>query len=147
MDKNELYAALTKKVGYEVVTESYSDQQVRIEGRLPQSQMPLWLAVMNALMTRANSSEWNIDISKHYFVRGDDVRFAWRIIIQSPDVPAHLSDIVNTIMTTRPPFAEVMEVPLHANPNRNAPVRGKGAQGVLSAVVGPMAFAQQKAGG
>jgi hypothetical protein len=100
----------------------------------------------------AGTQAWSVDISKHYFVpkpmaelviggvepaNGTHVLFAWRIILQAPNLAEHYKDIVDVIARVRQPRSELMEVPLSAPPNRNALSKGKGAQSALSPMVGP----------
>jgi hypothetical protein len=85
-----------------------------------------------------------VDISKQYFLRNERVLFGWRLIFQGEGVAEHLPKICEAVSNAPRAKAVVEEQPLAgARGDRNAPRGGKGAQGVLGAVVGPMAIAQQ----
>jgi len=148
MEHLSITKALAKKVGLEVVSMTNTDQQLRVLGRVHPNLLHDWLLVMQWLLTKSETTDWKIDLSKQYFLRGQKLLYGWRIIIQSENLSKHYSDIVSTIMSVPSPVKELDEVPLAAPPNRNAlSGTGKGAQPTMSAVVGPMARAQIRAGG
>lgn len=144
----ELVNILKMRGGFDLVNHQADEKQIRMLGRVPKQMMNSWLVVVHHMLSVSEKSAWNIDVSKQYFLRGGRVIFAWRLIIQADDVESKLEHICNAI--TNAPRAKhiIEEQPLvGARPDRNSPQHGKGAQGVLGAVVGPMAIAQQQMGG
>lgn len=141
MDQEQLFTVLAKKAGFEVVNATGNQAQLRVLGRVQGSENTArWLLVVERLLMKAVGAPWNIDISKQYFLRGEKLLYGWRVILQSPDLTPHFSTIVSTVNSTPSRVAVVSdEIPLNANPNRNALRNGKGAQGVLTAIVGPSA--------
>jgi hypothetical protein len=139
MDQEQLYAALSKRAGFEVVNTTGSQTQLRVLGRVQGSENTArWLLVVERLLVKAAGAPWSIDISKQYFLRGEKLLYGWRVILQAPDLAPHFDAIVAAVNSTPARVAVVSdEVPLNASPNRNALRNGKGAQGVLTAVVGP----------
>lgn len=146
---NQLYAALHSKVGLVVRGETKTDNQLRIIARIPREAMPTWLKVMSALFKESRAALWDIDISKQYFPRdeSDDVVFGWRLILQGEKISQHIPSITNVIIEAPIAVMQLDEVPLVGSAGRNSMKRGKGAQHSGKAVVGPMAFAQQREGG
>jgi hypothetical protein len=117
-----LYAALSEKVGLEVVPESEvaTESQVRFMVRVKTGTMTTrWLAVLDHILS-VPLPGCGLDVSKHYF-RSPHLRFGWRIIIQSKNLPeaiSHLAELVRTaqlkVIQTRE-----QEVPLQGSPNRS----------------------------
>lgn len=145
---NELYQVLRARGGYEVVSRTEGPTQLRLLGRVPSELMDSWKVVMHHLLNLSERSSWSIDISKQYFLRHGKLVYGWRTIIQGPDVSSRLSEISDAIRNA--PRAKVIieeQRLVGVSANRNSPKGGKGAQGVLTAVVGPMAIAAQRAGG
>lgn len=137
----DLYRALHQKVGFEVVRADVTDRQLRILGRIPEKgRMPTWLETMQRLLARGHSARWDVDISKQYFLRGEKLLFGWRVILQAEGLASCLPDIVSTVASAPQVSRQLEEAPLHASPNRNVVKRGKGAQPIDRAVVGPMAL-------
>jgi len=140
-------------VGYELASPpNETANQLRLSGRVNQSRTPSWLTTIELLAIAARKQDWSIDISKHYFVpdplaevvesgaepiNGTHVLVEWRIIVQAPNIAGHYGALAELIAKVQQPRSELMEVPLHAPPNRNALKNGKGAQGTMSAKVGP----------
>lgn len=137
-----LKEVLLHRVGFEVVSESVKDNQVRFFGRVRPMHMPGWLGVMTSLLKHSAQAPWSIDISRQYFLRGDKLMFGWRVILQGADIAEYLPEVTKSIQGVPRPTLELDEVPLHANPNRNALRNGRGAQLTDTAVVGPQARAQ-----
>jgi hypothetical protein len=133
---------LASKAGFEPIEEQVGDNRIRYFGRVRPHNMGTWLETMRSLLVASGQSQWTADLSKQYFLRGDKVFFGWRIIIQGPDVAQHLAHIVQVVNAAKIVEHQLDEVSLHAPPNRNALHNGKGAQGMLNAVVGPRAKAQ-----
>jgi hypothetical protein len=130
--------------------------QLRLTGRVSKARIPTWLVAVETLCVEAMTAAWTVDISQHHFVlpplaelvlsgteplNGSHIRFAWRVILQSSaGIVDHYPHILSVLERIQPVQAELMQIPLVAPPNRNAPVRGKGAQSMGSAVVGPAVF-------
>jgi len=134
MTPEELYSKLQVKTGFETLNKTSTDKQIRIVGRVHSPSIPTWLQVVERLLLRSESSKWNADISKQYFMRGDKLLYGWRIIFQADDIVKYLPEIASTIDST--PMAmstPTDEIPLHGNPNRYALNNGKGAQPMLTA--------------
>ena len=146
MELRDFYMVLGKRIGFEVKAETVSSSQMRLVGRIPQANMANWLVIMQRLLLRADKSPWKVDISKQYFLSSGKVLFGWRLIFQGEGIAGYLSEISQTVDGAPKARVEIDEVPLHASPSRNALVRGKGAQGVLTAVVGPLAAQKSNMG-
>ena len=138
-DWTPLYSILHKRVGFEVRSQSRSEQQLRLLARIPPNNMTKWLSIMNRLFEEESEQPWSLDISKQYFRRGDRVIYAWRVIIQGPELETHLKTLVRLIASAPQPTNEVTtkRLPGRWKEDRNVPVRGRGAQSVLHARVGP----------
>lgn len=150
----EVVANALLVVGFEVInSQEVGALQLRITGRVPKERMPTWRTTMERLNLLAGEG-WTIDISQQYFVPapiaemvkaggepadGSHLRSIWRIIIQSKEnMDDQLMAIANHIGKVQPPRVELMEVTLNAPESRNELRRGKGAQPMGKAVVGPM---------
>jgi len=144
----KLYDALHARGGYEIVNETVREGSLRLSGRVkPLSRVPQWLEVVQALYLAGEaSSDWDVDLSKQYFVR-EELRFAWRVILQGEGIESRVDDIVNIVLSapsTRTGQAQsasnaVWSVPLvGAGQDRNNAdtSRGKGAQPMLKAAIG-----------
>jgi hypothetical protein len=140
-------------VGFELINSVDQPQQLRVTGRVPKERMPSWRVACEQLNLAAGDG-WTIDVSQHYFVPdplagliragteppdGSHLRTAWRIIVRAKEgheLDTELGLVAQVLSKVQQPRAELLEVPLNVPPNRNAPVRGKGAQSVLTAVTG-----------
>lgn len=148
MTIEELCKSLNRKAGLETVSNSSTPNQIRLIGRVPTQGISTWLSIMERLLIRSESTKWKVDLSKQYFIRGGKLMYGWRIIFQSPEpIEEHLADIEGIISNTPAPIGESDEFHLYGNVNRTVLKRGKGAQGVLNPVVGPMALQMAKMGG
>ena len=146
MNITEFINALKMKGGFETVNHTISPSQIRILGRVGKDYTPGWYLIVRQLLTQSGRDGWTIDISKQYFLRGDKVMFAWRIILQVADskagtVESRLLEVMTIIGSAPKPKVVIMEEPLPGvRGDRNvasAGSRGKGAQNSLSAKVGP----------
>lgn len=147
MNFAELVRVLKMRGGFDVVNQSVTTNQIRILGRVPKDMMNAWLVIIHHMLSHSEAASWSVDISKQYFLRNGRVLFGWRVIFQGEQIEQHLPMICEAISNTPRPKVIIEEQRLHgASANRNSPRGGKGAQGVLTAVVGPMAVAQQMAG-
>jgi hypothetical protein len=147
MEPKDLYIALSTKAKFEMVTETVSETQLRIIGRLPQQAMSNWLLIMDRLLESMDTATWKVDISKQYFRRAGKVLFGWRLIFVGDDILSQLPAVIAIITNAPKAKALVDEAPLFGSRGRNELSNGRGAQSSLSASVGPMAIARMKAGG
>lgn len=148
MNLAEFVRLLKMRGGFELVNHNSTVNQVRILGRVPKESMNSWLVIIHQLLKLSESSSWSADISKQYFLRQGRVLFGWRVILQGENVEGYMGVLCEAVSNAPRPKVILEEQRLYgASPDRNAPRGGKGAQGVLTAVVGPMAIAQQRAMG
>jgi hypothetical protein len=144
-------------VGFEKVDGNKTEVQLRLVGRVPKEHMPTWRIACERLNLLAGGA-WTIDISQQYFVpealgklvrdgtepaNGLHLRSAWRIIIAAKDggLDAQLATVAEHLSRVQPARVELATVPLNVAPERNVLKRGKGAQPVNTAVVGPALLA------
>lgn len=142
MTVDELVQIFRTRSGFEVVDHSATPKQVRLFGRVGKGAMKQWLLIVHRLLTLKDSADWSVDISKQYFLRSGQVMFGWRLIIQAEVVEDHLADVVQGVLGAPKLQAVVSEQPLvgtSIHRNTLSP-GGKGAQSVISAVVGPAAI-------
>jgi len=151
---NQLFAALRKKVGFEVVSQSETPNQLRILGRIPEDNLGLngnnWKIVKYRLLVAMEDRPWKVDISKSYFIKKETKKmvFAWRVLLQGDGIAQHYADIINIIATSPPARADVMEIPLSGGADRNNPSGGRRGAGPAGTVpVGPLAVRQKSMGG
>jgi hypothetical protein len=151
---SQLFAALRKKVGFEVVSQSETPGQLRILGRIPDDGMSLnlnnWKIVKYRLLMAMEDRPWKVDISKSYFIKKETKKlvFAWRVLLQGDEVAKHYADIINLIVTSPSARADVMEIPLGVGADRNNTAGGKRGAGMMGTVaVGPGAVKQKQMGG
>lgn len=93
-------AALSTRAGLEIIdaketTVGNGGVQWRIMGRVRPNQMGQWRVFLKEILTAQLTSGWKFDISKSYFLRGEEIVYAWRLILQNPD-PTVLVAINNT---------------------------------------------------
>jgi hypothetical protein len=153
---SQLFSALRKKVGFEVVSHNESPNQLRILGRIPEDVGGLngnnWKILKYRLLMAMKDRPWKVDLSKSYFIKEETQKlvFAWRILLQGADVAQHYTDILN-LVTSSPKSArvEVTEIPLGgASADRNNTAGGRrGAGPSGSVLVGPMAVRAKSMGG
>lgn len=130
--------ALAHKAGFEVVQETCTTKQLRFVGRVLPSKTKQWLRVAEQLLLHSESAPWSLDLSKLYFLRGGKLMYGWRLIIQAEDVAQHVPALVSIVGATPAIQAQLEEVRLYGRGNNDVLERGgRGAQSVLTAVVGP----------
>lgn len=141
-----------QQVGFELIGDTDTPTQIRLTGRVPKERMSTWRVACERLNLLAGQG-WEIDISQQYFVpgplaeivrsgsepaNGSHLRSIWRIIISAKEnLETQLATVAEHLGRVQPSRDELKEVPLHVSPDRNTLVRGKGAQSVNTAVVGP----------
>jgi len=137
--RKRFYAALQSKVGLVVGEENVTDNQIRALFRLPELQMRQWLVVMKHLFRQERQASWNLDISKKYFLMGEEVVQGWRIILRSEKIDEALDQIVSIVSGAPNAVFQVDQVPLQGRAvgDRNAVnARGKGATPIGGGGVG-----------
>ena len=142
--------ALSRKVGFEVVNKSVTHDQVRLQGRIPSSKVSAWVhSVVTHLSSVSKKSDWDIDLSKHYFDVDGQTRYAWRIILQGDGIAKHYSGIASAVLSAKVANTEIMETSLHVSSTRNDPrfAQGRGASVFGQAVIGATAKASMGRGG
>jgi hypothetical protein len=138
--ERQLFSAFEARVGFEVVSKSSTEGQLRLMGRVPSQRMGDWLIIIQRLLGSSEEADWNIDISKQYFLRGGKILYGWRLIVQANEVVNHLEEIVALVTSSPRSKKEITEIALTgAGVHRTTLKRGKGAQSVLNASVGPLA--------
>lgn len=134
----DFYRELGTITKFEIVGEpKESERQLRIVGRVRvRAVSRAWATQYLTALVRASTANtrWSVDISRYYFEKGDDVIWAWRIIVQTASIPMEiaLDEILRVLrlssraVTSAPP--EVTEMPLvGVSPTRNSLTNGKGA--------------------
>lgn len=106
----DVFAALAKKSGFEVLQESETPKQLRVMGRSHLDRWAFFLPIIHTLLTRTSRPEngWTCDISKQYFLSDGRVLYGWRFIFQSADLVTQYGDIIMAINSApRPARVEV----------------------------------------
>lgn len=103
----ELAAAMAQ-IGAEVVKTEEKGATLRVWCRIP-TKGPAWSAVLRNVLNRAGA-EWQIDVSKVYFLKEGSIRFLWRLIF-SGDVEAAQAAVVQCLDQTQGE-REVTSMPL-----------------------------------
>lgn len=150
----DVFTSILARSGFEVVSESSIDKQLRLVGRVDKEKFNVWLASINNLLKTSSKPgcPWSIDISKQYLLVQNSVRFAWRIIIQAEDIEASLEAIITSLSAL--PKHSAVELDSYLLPGYvdgqergGQSATGKGATGILSAITGPRAADRRRAGG
>jgi hypothetical protein len=136
--------ALNHKAGFEVVTSTPSNDQLRLVGRIPTNNIGTWLAVLERLLIYAEKAAWNVDLSKQYFMRGTKLLYGWRLIFQAEGVAQYAEGIAAIISQVPAVQRQLDEVKLYGGVDRTKLHEGKGAQPMFKAVVGPAAAAVRR---
>ena len=150
---SQLFVALRKRVGYEVVSQNEAPNQLRVFGRIPEDSLGLngnnWKIVKYRLLKAMTDRPWKADISKSYFIKEETQKlvFAWRILLQGENIAQHYADILNIIPTSPSARAEVNEIPMPGASSNDTAGGKRGAGPAGSIRVGPGAFQQKRMGG
>lgn len=139
MSLDQLKMVLAQKTTFEVVSASSEGGKVRLLGRVrPTQNTGMLLKVMSNLLAAADAAEWNMDVSKQYFLRNGRLTYGWRFIFQGQAIDASLPNIVSVIAGTKHVAQQLTEVRLHGGgADRNAPSPGgKGAAPTGQARIG-----------
>lgn len=101
--KTDVFAALVRKCGFEIVQEKETASQLRFMGRLHPDRWNFFVPVIHQLLVTSNQPDagWTCDISKQYLVRDNKVLYGWRFIFQAksgglPDQYARIIAIINS---------------------------------------------------
>lgn len=112
----DVYAALARKSGFEVLRENETPNQLRIMGRSLIDRWPFFSLVVFRLinLSQTPGNPWTCDISKQYLVSGERIRYSWRLIFQAPgELAAQYGAIARAILETPAPArAEVTSITL-----------------------------------
>lgn len=118
----ELFESLSIRGGIEIVESDVKPTKLRLIGRLRPNAGDHWKMVMHRLLLSEVDAPWKIDISKKYFLRGNQVFYGWRIILNGEDLETQYPNIIQLIKTALKPnpiSTGVDEVPLiGVSPNR-----------------------------
>lgn len=110
MSKLDVFAALQRKTGFEIVQEKETDNQLWMMGRCHPDRWGFFSLVINELIFASDSPNvpWTCDISKKYLRKGEKLVYGWRIIIQAAGVQEHYAQVTAVIMgAPRPSSAEL----------------------------------------
>ena len=159
MAKEELYAALRKVCGFEMVSETEGPKQLRAIGRILADRVGRneenWKIVMYRLLSAMENRPWKADLSKWYFIKLETKKLvhARRVILQGENIARHYEDITHIILSSpparTPEISENWEIPLAGvSADRNNSAGGRRGAGPTDKVaVGPLAVNRQKMGG
>lgn len=121
--------------------------KLRFLGRVDPRSTRRWLDVVRVINEWADGSSRKADTSKLYFLRREELIFAWRIIIEASDLSSALMELVGALDTVQAGSVDSDVVPVEEYPlpgasaDRNAMGGGRrGAALMGAAVVGPMAM-------
>jgi hypothetical protein len=138
--KIDVYAALVRKCGFDVVQEKETAKQLRIMGRIPVERWNFYVPVIHRILTASAKpvALWTCDISKQYLLRNDQVLYAWRLIFQADTLAAQYGDITKTILSAPSPSRVELQSQLlpgckpgDVRGGFNAKGKGTGAAGSL----------------
>lgn len=138
---HDFYQELASITKFEIVgAPKESDRQLRIVGRVRARDVSrIWATQYAAALVRASTgnTRWSVDLSRYYFEKGNEVLWAWRVIVQTSTVPmgTALDEILRVLRLCGRPAVqapvEVVEMPLiGVSPARNTVVNGKGASAI-----------------
>lgn len=102
----DVYAALARRSGFEVIQETETDGQLRVVGRLATARWAFFVPIVFVLLkaSKTPGHAWACDISKQYIEANDQVRYAWRLIFQASDgIARHYGDISSVIRSAPAP--------------------------------------------
>ena len=101
----DVYAALTRKSGFEVLQGKESAGQLRFMGRSHIDRWNFFLLVIDKLLAASDNVniEWTVDISKQYMRRDGLVLYGWRFIFQAPAISKSYESIISTIVSAPSP--------------------------------------------
>jgi hypothetical protein len=153
MNFRDIVHAMHQKAGFELVEHSSSPSQLRLLGRVPLDKeshnINNWLIVIRQLLLESAKAAWKTDISKDYFLMGDKVVYAWRVILQAEAIDVHMGEIIKVI-TSAPHSSrsEVTEMPLPGvGANRNSTTGGRRGAGPIDRVAtGPLGVQAKQMG-
>jgi len=124
-----LLSALHSRFGFEMRTHDVRGNQIRFLGKVPPEFSRNWIVGIRHLLMKSLSSPWNLDVSRQYFLRGEQMVWGWRLIFQHDDINSHIADIITTISAAPRAKFEVTEqrLPGVKGQRRVMNAKGKGA--------------------
>jgi hypothetical protein len=124
-----LVNALATRFGFELRTHDIRENQFRFLGKVPPEFSRNWIVGVHHLLKKSLHTEWTLDISRQYFLRGDALVWGWRLIFQHSDINSQAPDIITAIGAAPRAKFEVTEqrLPGVKGPRRTMNARGKGA--------------------
>ena len=145
----DIYAALTRKSGFQVVQENETPRQLRIMGRSHVDRWPFFLPVIYTLLLQSSKAEipWTCDISKQYIINKDRVLYAWRMIFQSENLSSYYGDIAAAITSSPSPSRVEITEQLLPGYKRGDVRGGVNAKGKGSSSAGSIPLAMANRGG
>jgi len=131
-NQDKMLEALEAVVGFAAAEVSNNGPQLRVLARVQKENARRWLDVAKKLKILERSAPWTMDLSKMYFLLGDDddaqLVYGWRMILKSEDMEAACGQIMNRVKATKRRKTQVTEMPLPGGArNRNSYGHGKGA--------------------
>jgi hypothetical protein len=134
--RTDIYKALAKKCGFEVVQEIETNDRLKVIGRCSLDRWSFLLPVIHALLTASEqASQWSCDISKNYILNEGKVLYCWRIIFQGTPIVSSYVKILSVIdSASRPARVELDSMLLPGcKPNQvrgGVNARGKGSSSI-----------------
>jgi hypothetical protein len=124
-----LLNALHSRFGYEMRTHDVRPNQIRFLGKVPPEYSRNWVVGMRHLLLKSMASTWNFDLSRQYFLRGEQMVWGWRLIFQHEDIGSQVGDIITSINAAPRARFEVTEqrLPGVKGQRRTMNAKGKGA--------------------
>jgi hypothetical protein len=124
-----LLNALSNRFGFEMRTNDVRPNQIRFLGKIPPEFSRNWIVGIRHLLVKSLTSPWNLDVSRQYFLRGEQLVWGWRLIFQHDDIDSQIADVITAIGAAPRAKFEVVEqrLPGVKGPRRTMNDRGKGA--------------------
>lgn len=143
-DPQALIDVLQQRLGFETVKPTITENQIRLAGRVGQAHTRNWVVASQHLLTVQGSAPWSLDLSKHYFLRAEQMVYTWRLIFQAENIAQYIPHIIGSIQNAPRARFEVEEQALPGVKGQRAMMnkRGKGASAAGSV---PM-IVRQKSG-
>lgn len=146
--RNDIYVALLKKCGLEILDEAEAAKQLRFTGRIAIERFPFFVPVIHALLINSDKpgTPWTCDISKKYILRNGKVLYTWRFIFQGAELHTSYGSIASLITHAGAPArVEVMSqlLPGYKPGDVRGGVNAKG-KGTASADTLPMVLTRPR---
>lgn len=136
-NQDKMLEVLKAAVGFSSAEVSVNGPQLRVLARVQKENARRWLDLAKKLKILERASPWTMDLSKMYFLLGDDdeaqLVYGWRMILKSEDLEEACKSIMHRAKSTKKRRAQVTEMALPGGArNRNSYGHGKGASGTSS---------------